>query len=129
MLSLAGPASRPSTLAQWFSIPGILAALGGDVQVPTVDGYAKLRLDAGTQTGKVYRLRGKGLPSVEGYGHGDLHVQILVEVPAKLNSKQRKAVKDLVDGGYDGNYPGQKRMAELAERFFERKAKIGEKKD
>jgi len=105
-------------------VPFEVAALGGDVEVPTIDGVAKLRLEPGTESGKVFRLRGKGLPNVEGHGHGDLHVEIVVEVPVKLNSRQRKAVKDLTDAGHEENYPGLKSFAQATERFYERKRAI-----
>ena len=57
-----------------------VAALGGDVQVPTPEGYARLKIPAGTTSGKVFRLRGKGMPSLSG-GTGDLHVRMEIEVP------------------------------------------------
>jgi molecular chaperone DnaJ len=102
-------------------VPFGFATLGGEVEVPTLDGYARLKLEPGTETGKVFRLRGKGLPNVEGYGYGDLHIQVLVEVPVKLNSRQKKALKDFLDSGHDANYPQQQSFAQSAERFYERK--------
>ncbi len=79
------------------SIPVHVAALGGDIEVPTIDGFAKLRIAPGTETGKVFRLRGKGMENVEGYKRGDLHVQVVVEPPARLNSKQKKIMKEFAD--------------------------------
>ena len=70
------------------------AALGGSVEVPTVDGVAKMKIDAGTQPGKVLRLRNKGLPSVHGYGTGDLLINVNVYVPEKLNDKETKIMKE-----------------------------------
>lgn len=70
------------------------AALGGSVEVPTVDGVAKMKIDAGTQPGKVLRLRNKGLPSVHGYGTGDLLINVNVYVPEKLNDKEIKIMKE-----------------------------------
>ena len=70
------------------------AALGGSVEVPTVDGVAKMKIDPGTQPGKVLRLRNKGLPSVHGYGTGDLLINVNVYVPEKLNDKETKIMKD-----------------------------------
>lgn len=98
------------------------AALGGIIQVPTVDGYAKLKLSAGTESGKVFRLRGKGLPSVEGYGRGDLHVRVVAEVPSRLSSKQKKILKEFREESSDSNYPDREKFRERAEAFFERKA-------
>jgi molecular chaperone DnaJ len=70
------------------------AALGGSVEVPTVDGVAKMKIDPGTQPGKVLRLRNKGLPSVHGYGTGDLLINVNVYVPEKLTAKETKIMKD-----------------------------------
>jgi molecular chaperone DnaJ len=105
-------------------VPFDVAALGGEVQVPTVDGFAKLKLAPGTENGKTFRLRGKGVPSVDGYGQGDLHAQIIAEVPAKLNGRQKKALREFQETSEPSNYPGVKHFAELAEQFFERKNAI-----
>ena len=69
------------------------AALGGSVQVPTLDGKVSLKIPAGTQSGKIFRLRGKGIPNLHGYGQGDLHVRIIVETPQKLTKEQRELLK------------------------------------
>ncbi len=71
------------------------ALLGGSAQVPTVDGKAKITIDAGTQAGKVLRLKGKGLPDVNGYGTGDLLVVIDIAVPTKLSAEEKKLVEEL----------------------------------
>ena len=70
------------------------AALGGSVEVPTVDGVAKMKIEPGTQPGKVLRLRNKGLPSVHGYGTGDLLINVNVYVPEKLTAKETKIMKE-----------------------------------
>jgi molecular chaperone DnaJ len=71
------------------------AALGAEVDIPTVDGPAKLKIPAGTQPGKVLRLRGKGVPHLRGNGRGDQLVIVNVEIPARLNSDQRKLFEQL----------------------------------
>jgi molecular chaperone DnaJ len=71
------------------------ALLGGQAEVPTVDGKAKITIEPGTQAGKVLRLKGKGLPDVNGYGTGDILVVIDVEVPAKLSAEEKKLVEEL----------------------------------
>ena len=71
------------------------AVLGGSVEVPTIDGVAKVKIDPGTQPGKVLRLRNKGLPSVNGYGKGDQLIHINVYVPENLSSKERKSLEEL----------------------------------
>jgi len=65
------------------------AALGAAIDVPTLDGPTKLKIPAGTQTGKVFRLKGKGIPSLQGGGRGDQHVRVFVETPTHLDREQR----------------------------------------
>jgi molecular chaperone DnaJ len=71
------------------------AAIGGHIEVPTLDGKVKIKIEAGTQPGKVLRLRGKGLPEVQSYGHGDLLVNINVWVPQNLSKEERKILEKL----------------------------------
>lgn len=71
------------------------AALGGSVEIPTVNGRARVKIPAGTQPGKVLRLRGKGLPSTEGYGTGDELVNIMVYVPENLTDKEKETIESL----------------------------------
>ena len=71
------------------------AALGAEVEIPTVDGPAKLKIPAGTQPGKVLRLRGKGVPHLRGNGRGDQLVIVNVDIPARLNNDQRKLFEQL----------------------------------
>ncbi len=71
------------------------AALGAPVEIPTVDGKVKIKIEPGTQPGKILRLRGKGLPEVHGYGKGDLLVNINVWVPKSLSKDERKLVEQL----------------------------------
>ncbi len=76
-----------------LSFPTI--AMGGNVEVPTIDGKAKIKIEPGTQPGKVLRLKNKGLPSVNRYGTGDLLVNIAVYVPEKLSSEEKKILEGL----------------------------------
>ena len=69
------------------------AALGAEIEVPTLSGKATIRIPAGTQPGTIFRLRGKGVKNVKGYGWGDLHVRVLVEVPTRLNSEQKEKLE------------------------------------
>ena len=71
------------------------AVLGGSVEVPTITGRARLKIAPGTQPGKVLRLRGKGLPSTEGYGTGDELVNVMVYVPENLNADEKAAFEKL----------------------------------
>ncbi|KYQ86828.1 MULTISPECIES: molecular chaperone DnaJ [Thermoactinomyces] len=69
------------------------AALGDEVIVPTLNGRAKLKVPAGTQTGTEFRLRGKGVPRLRGYGEGDLRVKVRVVTPTKLTEEQKEALR------------------------------------
>lgn len=71
------------------------AALGGTVEIPTIDSKVKVKIELGTQPGKVLRLRGKGLPSVNGYGTGDLLVNVSVYVPEALSKDEKQALEKL----------------------------------
>jgi len=94
------------------------AALGGEIEVPTLSGPARLKIPAGTQSGTLFRLRGKGLPNVHGQGHGDQHVRVMVEVPARLSRAQREKLEEFSDIAHDDSYPQLKSFLEKAKRFF-----------
>jgi molecular chaperone DnaJ len=78
-------------------IPFVHAALGTEVDVPTLEGKVSMRIPEGTQPGKVLRLRGKGLPSLSGNGRGDQLVRIFVEVPTKLSGRARELLGEFAD--------------------------------
>jgi molecular chaperone DnaJ len=118
---------RENDLYCEIPIPLHLAALGGELQVPTIDGYAKLKLSPGTENGKVYRLRGRGMPDVDGYGRGAMHVRVVVETPVKLSSAQKKLLKELGENDAEKNYPAAGHIRDLADAFYERKEAIGKK--
>lgn len=71
------------------------AALGGTVEVPTIDSKVKVKIEAGTQPGKILRLRGKGLPDINGYGTGDLLVNVSIYVPEALSKDEKKALETM----------------------------------
>ena len=75
----------------------VKAALGGEVEVPTLHGKVSLKIPEGTQSGKVMRLRGKGVPSLRSKSPGDQHVHIFVEIPTKLTKKQRELLERFAD--------------------------------
>ncbi len=72
----------------------VQAALGAELAVPTLDGSAHIRIPAGTQSGTVFRLKGKGVRNVQGHGVGDLHVRVVVEVPTRLTGAQRSKLEE-----------------------------------
>ena len=71
------------------------AALGGDIEIPTLDGYAKIKVPGATQTGQMFRLRGKGIKGVRSSGHGDLICHVSVETPVNLTSRQKELLQEL----------------------------------
>jgi molecular chaperone DnaJ len=76
-----------------LSVP--TAALGGTVEIPTIDGKVKVKIEPGTQPGKVMRLRGKGLPSVNSYGTGDLLVNVSVYIPETMTKDEKAAMEKM----------------------------------
>ena len=107
-----------------YPIPLHMAALGGDIEVPTIHGFAKLKIPAGTKSGAVFRLRGKGMVGPHHGRPGDQHVMVIIETPKKLNGKQKKAMREFADLSDQGNYPELKRLHQLAEEFYRHKADI-----
>ena len=75
-------------------IPFAVAALGGEVDVPTLEGKAKLKIPAGTQNNTIFRMKGRGIPFLHGYGKGNENVEVVIEVPEKLSKKQKELLKE-----------------------------------
>ncbi len=92
------------------------AALGGELEVPTLEGRVKLKIPAETQTGKLFRLRGKGVVPVRGGSAGDLMCRVVVETPIKLTSKQKELLQELNDT-FDSE--DRKKQSPKKESFFE----------
>ncbi|MCM1150651.1 MAG: molecular chaperone DnaJ [Alistipes sp.] len=80
-----------------LNITVTMALLGGTVEVPTVDGRAKIKIAPGTHAGKVLRLGGKGIPDVNGYGRGDELVVVDITIPSKLSAEEKKLVEQLAE--------------------------------
>ncbi|MBI5417989.1 molecular chaperone DnaJ [Candidatus Poribacteria bacterium] len=70
------------------------AALGSEIEIPTLEEKTTLKIPAGTQSGKILRLKGKGIPLLNGYGRGDQNIRIIVEIPSKLSSRQKELLKE-----------------------------------
>jgi len=102
----------------FLSIPD--AMLGTTAEIPTVDGKVKIKIDAGTQPGKILRLRGKGIPDVNGYGSGDLLVSLNVWIPKNLSREEQKLIEKLKDSPNFTPNPNQteKRFFEKMKGFF-----------
>jgi molecular chaperone DnaJ len=95
-----------------------LAALGGEVAVPTLEGQANLKVPAGTQSGQAFKLRGKGIVHVNARERGDLLVRVLVEVPTRLNVEQRAKLEEFANLCGEENTPIRKSFFERAKAFF-----------
>lgn len=80
------------------------AVLGAEVDVPTLDGKVQFKIPAGTPSGKQFRLKGKGVPVLNGYGRGDQYVRVFVEVPKNLNGKQKSALKAFAEAMGEAGY-------------------------
>lgn len=96
----------------------VQAALGSEIEVPTLSGKATIRIPAGTQPGSVFRLRGKGVKNVKGYGWGDLHVRVNVEIPTSLNAEQKEKLQAFAESCDDRVNPISNSFFEKAKKFF-----------
>lgn len=96
----------------------VQAALGAELQVPTLAGPAYIRIPPGTQTGTVFRLKGKGVRNVQGYGAGDLHARVIVEVPARLNTAQRAKLEEFAAACDPSVNPRAKSFLDKARDLF-----------
>ncbi len=100
----------------------VAAALGGELEVPTLDGRVKLKIPPETQTGKLFRLRGKGVKPVRGGAVGDLLCRAVVETPVNLNKKQKELLQEFQESlglGGDAQSPRQSSWFEGVKNFFD----------
>ena len=84
------------------------AVLGGEMEIPTIDGKVKYTIPEGTQTGSAFRLRGKGIPALNGRGRGDQYVTVYIETPRNLNKQQKEALKKFSETLQENNYEERK---------------------
>ena len=91
----------------------VQATLGAEIEVPTLEGTAMVKIPAGTQPGTLLRLKGRGVKNLQGYGQGDLHVRVQVEVPTRLNAEQRQKLEE-----FNALCDGQE--APIAQGFFDK---------
>jgi len=90
----------------------VQASLGDEIEVPALNGKVKLKIPAGTQTGKKFRLKGKGIPNVRGYGVGDQYIIVRIITPTKLSDKQKQLLREFAE--LSGSSP----IGEHEESFF-----------
>ncbi len=86
------------------------AVLGAELEIPTIDGKVKYDLPEGTQTGTTFRLKGKGIPALNGRGRGDQYVTVYIETPRNLNREQKEALKKFAESVGDNNYEERKKF-------------------
>lgn len=101
-----------------FPISFTQAALGSEITVPTLDGKVKFKIPKGTQTGKVFRLSGKGMPSLRGYGNGDMMVRVVVETPTKLTPRQRELLEEFAAIGGEDSHPQSSSFFDKVKQVF-----------
>ncbi|RLB63813.1 MAG: molecular chaperone DnaJ, partial [Deltaproteobacteria bacterium] len=98
----------------------VQAALGCDLQVPTLEGKLKLKVPAGTQTGKVFKLSGKGIVALQGHNRrGDQLVILKVEVPTKMTSKQRELLEEFAKESGEDIHPQSKGFFDKVKEMFD----------
>lgn len=90
----------------------VQAALGAEMEVPTIDGKVKYSIPEGTQTGTVFRIRGKGIPYLRGNGRGDQFIKVNIEVPKRLNDKQKSILKEFAEISGDDTHEQRKSFFE-----------------
>jgi len=98
-----------------------VAALGGEIEIPTLDGYAKIKVPSGTQTGQMFRLRNKGIKGVRSASHGDLICHVMVETPVNLTARQRELLTELEQinkAGGGRHNPRAKSWMDKVKEFF-----------
>ena len=86
------------------------AVLGAELEIPTIDGKVKYDLPEGTQSGTTFRLKGKGIPSINGRGRGDQYVTVYIETPRNLNKEQKDALKKFAETMGDNNYEERRKF-------------------
>ena len=94
------------------------AALGTELDVPTPHGKVKMKIPAGTQSGKVFRLKGKGITDLRGYGHGDALVRVAIETPKKLTAKQRQLLEEFARLSGEDVHPLSKGFFDKVKEIF-----------
>ncbi|MFL5345284.1 MAG: molecular chaperone DnaJ [Hyalangium sp.] len=94
------------------------AALGAKIDVPTLDGKVKMTIPTGTQSGKVFRLKGKGVPHLHSQQRGDQHVRVIVETPTELSAKQRELLEKFAELSGEESHPQSKTFFDKVKELF-----------
>lgn len=94
------------------------AALGSKIDVPTLDGKVKMTIPTGTQSGKVFRLKGKGVPHLHSQQRGDQHVRVIIETPTELSAKQRELLEKFAEASGEESHPQSKSFFDKVKELF-----------
>ena len=102
-----------------FPISFVTAALGGDIEVPTLSGPVKYRIPEGTQPGTEFRIKGAGIQMLRSGGKGDLILKVKVEIPKRLNNKQKDLLRQFDATTTDKEYDGRKSFMDRVKELFQ----------
>ncbi|WP_301950843.1 DnaJ C-terminal domain-containing protein, partial [Clostridioides difficile] len=107
----------------YFEMPitFVQATLGDEIEVPTLDGKVKYSVPEGTQTGTVFRLKEKGIPRIRGNSRGDQYVKVVVEIPKKLNDKQKELLREFAKECGSNVHEKKKTFGQKIEDMFKKK--------
>jgi molecular chaperone DnaJ len=94
------------------------AALGAEIEIPTLGAPVSVKIPPGTQSGAVFRMKGRGVKNVQGYGHGDLLARVQVEVPTRLNAEQKTRLEEFARVCDENVHPISKGFLDRAKRLF-----------
>ena len=107
-------------LALFFVAIVETAALGGEIEVPTIDGgRSRVRVPEGSQSGRQMRLRGKGMPALRGPGQGDMYIELQVETPVNLTSEQKDLLRQFEDSCKKSNNPNASGFFDKVKHFWD----------
>jgi molecular chaperone DnaJ len=96
----------------------VQAALGSEIEVPTLDGKTTLKIPPGTQPGQTFKLKDRGIPTLNGRGRGDLFIRVNVEIPVKLNSKQKELLEEFANASEGYESPATRNFLEKLRELF-----------
>ncbi len=104
----------------WYELPltFVQAALGAEMTIPTLDGNVSYQIKEGTQPGDIFRLKGKGIPYINGRGRGDQILKVTIEIPQKLTAAQKKLLKEFDETSGENNYPKRRSFFEKIKDAF-----------
>jgi len=98
----------------------VQAAIGDEIEIPTVKGKSTINIPAGTQSGQTFRLKGMGVPKLQQRGVGDLYIKVQVEVPVKLNRRQKELLEEFANVSEEKSDPMKKRFFDKVQGLFDK---------